>query len=79
MKLTKAIDQVATDLGTTKEAITHQLTDFQTKLDADLSLLATKEQVNELETELYLKIAEYEAHGVARDDATQASYSRSGY
>jgi predicted ArsR family transcriptional regulator len=31
------IDQLAKDLGTTKEAITQQLTDFQTKLDADLS------------------------------------------
>ena len=67
----KAIDQVATDLGITKDALTQQLTDFQTKLDADLSLLATKQQVNTLETELYLKLAEYEAQGISRDEATQ--------
>ena len=65
------IDQLAEDLGTTKEAITQQLTDFQTKLDADLALLATKQQVNELETELYLKIAEYEAQAISRDEATK--------
>jgi hypothetical protein len=65
------IDQLAKDLGTTKEAITQQLTDFQTKLDADLALLATKKQVNDLETELYLKLAEYEAQGKTRDEATQ--------
>jgi hypothetical protein len=65
------IDQLAEDLGTTKEAITQQLTDFQTKLDADLALLATKKQVNDLETELYLKLVEYEAQGKTRDEATQ--------
>jgi len=65
------IDQLAEDLGTTKEAITQQLTDFQTKLDADLALLATRQQVNELETELYLKIAEYEAQAISRDEATK--------
>jgi predicted ArsR family transcriptional regulator len=65
------IDQLAEDLGTTKEAITQQLTDFQTKLDADLALLATKKQVNDLETELYLKLAEYEAQGKTRDEATK--------
>jgi hypothetical protein len=65
------IDQLAEDLGTTKEAITQQLTDFQTKLDADLALLATKKQVNDLETELYLKLAEYEAQGISRDEATK--------
>jgi hypothetical protein len=65
------IDTLATDLDLTKETITKQLTDFQTKLEADLSLLATKKQVNDLETELYLKLAEYEAQGKTRDEATQ--------
>ena len=65
------IDTLAADLGTTKEAITLQLTDFQAKLEADLSLVATKEQVSTLEADLYLNLAEYEAQGVARDEATQ--------
>ena len=65
------IDTLAKDLGTTKEAITLQLTDFQAKLEADLSLVATKEQVSTLEADLYLNLAEYEAQGVARDEATQ--------
>jgi hypothetical protein len=65
------IDTLATDLDLTKETITKQLTDFQTKLEADLSLLATKKQVNDLETELYLKIAEYEAQAISRDEATK--------
>ena len=69
--LEAAINDVATDLGTTKEAITKQLTEFQTNLDADLALLATKKQVNALETELYLKLSEYEAQGKTRDEATQ--------
>ena len=66
-----ALGELAIDLGTTKEAITKQLTEFQTNLDADLALLATKKQVNALETELYLKLSEYEAQGKTRDEATQ--------
>ena len=30
-----------------------------------------KKQVNDLETELYLKIAEYEAQAISRDEATK--------
>jgi len=67
------IDQLADDLNTTKEALTKQISDFQTKLEADLSKLATKEQVSQLETDLYLKLAEYEAAGLTRDQATQAA------
>jgi len=69
--LQAAINDVATELGVTKDVLTDQLAAFQTKLDADLSLLATKQQVNTLETELYLKLAEYEAQGKTRDEATQ--------
>jgi hypothetical protein len=33
--------------------------------------LLQRQQVNELETELYLKLVEYEAQGKTRDEATQ--------
>jgi hypothetical protein len=33
--------------------------------------LLQEKQVNELETELYLKLAEYEAQGISRDEATK--------
>lgn len=71
--LQKAIDDVATDLNVTKDQITTQLTEFQTSLAADIATLATKEQVSQLETDLYLKLAEYEAEGLTRDQATQAA------
>ena len=65
------IEQLADDLGTTKDELTQQLTDFQAKLDADLSKLATKEQVSELEADLYIEIQRLENAGIARDEATQ--------
>jgi len=72
------IDQLADDLGTTKDELTKQLTDFQVKLDADLSKLATKKQVNELETELFKTLQEYEDAGVDRDIALQAALQELG-
>ena len=67
------IEQLADDLGTTKDELTQQLTDFQAKLDADLSKLATKEQVKAFETDVFAKMAEYEALGVDRDIALSAA------
>jgi hypothetical protein len=67
------IDQLATDLDLTKDELTQQLTDFQVKLDADLSKLATKEQVEAFETDVFAKMAEYEALGVDRDIALSAA------
>ncbi len=69
--LQKAIDDVAADLNTTKDEITTQLTAFETSLSAELATLATKTQVSDLELSLYEKMAEYEALGLARDEATQ--------
>ena len=69
--LQKAIDDVAADLNTTKDAITTQLTEFETSLSAEIETLATKTQVSDLELSLYEKMAEYEALGLARDEATQ--------
>ena len=67
--LQKAIDDVAGALGTTQEVITKQLTEFESSLTAELDTLATKTQVNELETTLLDKIKEYEDAGISRDDA----------
>ena len=71
--LSRAIGEVATDLGTTKEAITAQITQFEIDLEADLSKLATKEQVAAFETDVFAKMAEYEALGVDRDIALSAA------
>ena len=73
--LEAAITEVATDLGTTKEAITTQLTEFQTELSAELDTLATKEQVSEFEADLYLEMQRLEDAGMARDEATQLAVS----
>ena len=73
--LQKAIDDVAADLNTTKDAITTQLTEFETSLSAEIETLATKTQVSDLELSLYEKMAEYEALGLARDEATQKSFA----
>ena len=69
-----ALEELATELGTTREAITLQLTDFQTELNADLSKLATKEQVAAVEANILDSIEAYEAQGYSRDVAIQKIY-----
>ncbi len=67
------IDTLANDLDLTRDEITQQLTDFQAKLETDLSKLATKEQVAAFEKDVFAKMAEYEALGVDRDIALSAA------
>jgi hypothetical protein len=72
--ITKAVDDVAADLGTTRDDLLSRidtteenLTKSIDTLSKDVSALSTK--VGDVETNILAKMAEYEKTGIARDEA----------
>jgi len=69
--LALAIDDVATDLGTTKDDILGQIGKTEEALRKEFAsgILDISDQVTQLETDILAKMKEYEDAGVDRDDA----------
>jgi tRNA 2-selenouridine synthase SelU len=68
-----ALEELATDLGTTKDEITKQLTKFESDLALDIAKLATKQDVLDSEKRIRDKQDEYVRQGMKADEALQAA------
>jgi signal transduction protein with GAF and PtsI domain len=68
-----ALEELATDLGTTKDEITKQLTKFKSDLALDIAKLATKQDVLDSEKRIRDKQDEYVRQGMKADEALQAA------
>lgn len=73
--LGKAIQDVATDLGTTKDALLDQIGKTETALREEIGTAKTElgTALTEVEANLLDRMAEYEKAGISRDEALQKS------